>query len=316
MIKTAILQEKSTNGDNTKNNENHASIVNDTTALTDTSKTCDTAKTFDTALWARIQAFTFDPPDAKLTFAFRLARETGWTQAFADQAIQEYRHFLYLAVRAGHPVTPSQDVDEVWHLHLMYTRHYWRVLCRQVLQTDLHHGPSLGGASEHAKYHDLYGRTLESYARIFFETPPAEFWPPVEQRFRPQPRAKVVNPATHWIIAKPVWVKPNWPKLNVMRALTLFWLTLLALTAPPIATGWAATSGRPSENYGPAILLSILGVYGLFRVVRFLTETPAQRIARKQREAERRQNGGSMSSGGCGGDSGSGCGSGCGGGCS
>jgi uncharacterized membrane protein YgcG len=309
MIKNVVLQEPTRNGENAKNHENRVPIVN--TAI-DTANTFDAA-TFDTALWGRIQAFEFDPPEAKLTFAIRLARETGWTAAFAAQAIQEYRRFLYLAVRAGHPVTPSQEVDEVWHLHLMYTRHYWGVLCRQVLQCDLHHGPSLGGASEHAKYHDLYGRTLDSYRLIFSETPPVRLWPAPEQRFTPQPRVGAVDPATHWIIAKPNWAKLSWPKLTLLRGLALFCLTALALGTLPMATSWAA-SGRQSENYGSAIFLSLLGVCGLFKAVRFLTETPAQRTARKAREAERRQNGGSMSSGGCGGDGGgSGCGGGCGG---
>jgi uncharacterized membrane protein YgcG len=314
MIENAGLLEKPNNGENTKNYENYVPSVN---ATTETTTTLDIAN-FDTALWCRIQAFKFDPPDAKLTFAIRLSRETGWTSAFAAQAIQEYRRFLYLAVRAGHPVTPSQEVDEVWHLHLMYTRHYWGVLCRDVLQTDLHHGPSLGGASEHAKYHGLYGRTLDSYARIFGAAPPAEFWPSPTQRFRPTPRVGTVDPATHWIIRKPTW--PLWPKLNVRRGMVLFCLTMLALGAPPMASSWAASNGRHSENYLPAIILSLLGLYGLFKVIRFLTETPSERTARKDREARNRQygdnNGGSMSSGGCGGDGGSGCGGGCGGGCS
>jgi hypothetical protein len=310
MIRIDGLPVNNNNGEKTKNHENRLPSANTIIKLT---------TTFDTALWGRIQAFTFDPPqlnqhDAKLTFAIRLARETGWTPAFADQAIQEYRRFLYLAVRAGHPVTPSQEVDEVWHLHLMYTRHYWGVLCRDVLQTDLHHGPSLGGASEHAKYHDLYRRTLDSYTRIFGASPPAAFWPAAAQRFRPQPRMGSVDPATHWIIRKPSW--PRWRgrnrDINPLRGLVLFCVTALALGAPPIASSWAASSGHRSERHIVVFLLSLLGVYALFAVVRFLTETPAERTARKQREAERRQN----SSGGCGGDSGSGCGGGCGGGCS
>jgi hypothetical protein len=307
MIRIDVLQEtdnlqETNNGEHTKTYENHVPISNTTPDPTETSKT------FDCDLWARIQAFTFDLPDAKLTFAIRLARETGWTAAFTALAIQEYRSFLYLAVRAGHPVTPSQEVDEVWHLHLMYTRHYWGVLCRDVLQTDLHHGPSLGGASEHAKYQDLYGRTLDSYARIFGATPPAEFWPAAELRFRPKPRGGAVDPTTHRIIPK-----PRWPKLNLLRGLAVFCLSALALGAPPIASSWAASSGGKSDGHGPAIMLSLLGIYGLFKVVRFLTETPADRTARKARDAERRQNGGSLSSGGCGGDGGPGCGGGCGG---
>jgi uncharacterized membrane protein YgcG len=302
MIEKDLLQKTNLNGETTKNYENNVPIVN--TAL----------DAFDTELWARIAAFEFDPPDAKLTFAIRLARETGWTPAFAEQAIHEYRRFLYLAVRAGHPVTPSQEVDEVWHLHLMYTRHYWGVLCREVLQYDLHHGPSLGGAAESAKYHDWYDRTLESYTRVFEAAPPTEFWPSAEQRFRPKPKAGAVDPATHWIIAKPAWL--HMPKIKPLKALTLTVLTALALGAPPVASSWAASSGTKSNGHGLAIILSVLGAIGLFRVVRFFVETPAQRTARKEREARNRQNGGSMSSGGCGGDSGCGGGGGCGGGCS
>jgi hypothetical protein len=313
MIKKEFLRESAPSGTDAKNYHTRITVVNNT---------FHPADTFDTALWGRIQSFAFDPPDAKLTFAVRLARETGWTSAFADQAIREYRRFLYLAVRAGHPVTPSQEVDEVWHLHLMYTRHYWGVLCKDVLEHDLHHGPSLGGASEHARYHDLYDRTLDSYARIFGNEPPDGFWPSADQRFRPKPRAAAVDPTTHWIIPKPTWRKPTWlrrPMSNLQRGFALVCFALLTLGAPPVAFSWAAGSGSKSNDHGLAILLSMLGAVGLFKVVRLFAETPAQRSARKQREAERRQNssnGGSMSSGGCGSDGSSGCGSGCGGGCS
>ena len=97
MIKQVILRETANDGENTKNYESRVPAVNFAT---------DPTNPFDTALWARIQTSGFEPPETKFTFAIRLARETDWTLAFADQAIHEYRRFLYLAVRAGHPITP------------------------------------------------------------------------------------------------------------------------------------------------------------------------------------------------------------------
>ena len=36
----------------------------------------------------------------------------------APGAIEEYRKFVFLALVAGHQITPSDQVDQVWHLHL------------------------------------------------------------------------------------------------------------------------------------------------------------------------------------------------------
>ena len=96
--------------------------------------------------WNRLLALDFDAADAELTFSARLARENDWSRRFAARAIEEYRKFCFLAVHAGHPVTPSDEVDQVWHLHLLYSRHYWDALCRDTLETPLHHGPTQGGA--------------------------------------------------------------------------------------------------------------------------------------------------------------------------
>ncbi len=41
----------------------------------------------------------------------------------------EYRRFAFLAATAGHPVTPSDAVDQAWHLHLTYSRDYWDRFC-------------------------------------------------------------------------------------------------------------------------------------------------------------------------------------------
>jgi hypothetical protein len=90
-------------------------------------------------LWQRLAGFRFDNPNAALTFTARLARENGWPIGYADRVVDEYRRFVFLAMTAGHEVTPSDQVDQVWHLHLTYTHkkkiNGWRTKCCLVIST-------------------------------------------------------------------------------------------------------------------------------------------------------------------------------------
>ena len=153
-------------------------------------------------LLARIEAFSLDTPGVALSFTARLARENGWSRVFAARVVEEYKRFAYLAVQAGHPVTPSEEVDQAWHLHMVYTRSYWTKFCGDVLQRPLHHEPTQGGASEGAKFHDWYSRTLESYEREFGHAPPKDIWPDVKQRFATAGQQRWVDLTTHWILPK------------------------------------------------------------------------------------------------------------------
>lgn len=155
------------------------------------------------AVFERLSAFSFDEGDEQLTFANRLARENDWTAAYSQRAIEEYRRFLFLAVAAGHPVTPSDQVDQVWHLHLTYTRSYWDRLCGEVLGGPLHHGPTKGGRSEARKFQDWYEATRDSYQRFFGVAPPTDIWPDPNVRFGNDQRFQRVNTRRNWVIPKP-----------------------------------------------------------------------------------------------------------------
>ncbi len=159
------------------------------------------------ALLKRIQAFQFDEGGEELTFAQRLARENGWSSAFTERAIEEYRRFMFLAVVAGHSVTPSDQVDQVWHLHLTYTRSYWQRWCRVVLRTDVHHGPTKGGRSEREKFHDWYVQTLDSYRLVFEADAPADLWPNSARRFGDDICFQRINTKRNWVVPKPQRVK-------------------------------------------------------------------------------------------------------------
>lgn len=142
----------------------------------------------DDPLWQRIAAHPIGPPDAALSFARRLARENRWTHDYAERVIGEYRRFCYLAMMAGHEMTPSDQVDQAWHLHLTYSRDYWDVFCPQVLGRPLHHGPTAGGPVEKARYFEQYADTLRSYEAAFGPVP-ADIWSPAADRFGRRPRA-------------------------------------------------------------------------------------------------------------------------------
>jgi uncharacterized protein (TIGR04222 family) len=165
------------------------------------------------ALYLRLMQFEIDEPGVELTFAQRLARENGWTIAYAERVICEYKRFLFLAMHAGHVVTPSEQVDQAWHLHLTYTRSYWERLCRQVLGRPLHHGPTKGGAKEQQKYRELYQQTLASYRRCFGCQPPGDIWSDVDTRFGDDLHHRAVNTRRYWIIPK-----PRWPRLARSQA--------------------------------------------------------------------------------------------------
>ncbi|QDH34647.1 hypothetical protein [Porphyrobacter sp. YT40] len=147
----------------------------------------------DDALWQRIADHHIGPPDASLTFAARLARENRWSPDHAERVIGEYKRFCYLAVTAGHPVTPSDAVDQAWHLHLTYSRDYWERFCPDILRADLHHGPTAGGPVERERYYRQYADTLAAYEAAFGAVPPADIWPNAHRRFAVDPGGVRVN---------------------------------------------------------------------------------------------------------------------------
>lgn len=158
----------------------------------------------DTQLWQRLADYEIGPPDADFTFAQRLARENRWSADHAARVINEYKRFCWLACEAGHEVTPSDAVDQAWHLHLTFTRDYWERFCPAVLQMPLHHGPTAGGTTERSRYYDQYAQTLASYEQHFGEAAPADIWPDAHRRFVVDPQAVRVNPADVMIVPRRV----------------------------------------------------------------------------------------------------------------
>ncbi|MGI4760006.1 MAG: TIGR04222 domain-containing membrane protein [Janthinobacterium lividum] len=205
-------------------------------------------------LWNQLVALDLDGT-AALPFSRRLARDNGWPVAFAERVVLEYKRFVYLAATCGHPVTPSDEVDQAWHLHLVYTRSYWDELCGQVLGFALHHGPTQGGAAEGHKFQDWYAATRQSYEAAFGEAPPADIWPPAAVRFGEAPHFRRVNMRGKWLLSKPQLPRWRWPRLGTGR---LSWLALVLLLV--LAGCTARTPLNPFNWYGTEFLLLFWGL--------------------------------------------------------
>ncbi|MDJ0561976.1 MAG: TIGR04222 domain-containing membrane protein [Microcystis sp. M53599_WE4] len=182
-----------------------------------------------TELYKRIQAFALDRPDSQLSFSQRLAKDNGWSLGYTQRAIEEYKKFIFLAVAAGHPVTPSDQIDQVWHLHLTYTRLYWQEFCPKILQTTLHHEPTRGGSSEQLKFGSWYSKTLESYEQFFGHIPPIDIWPKPKDRFGRDLHFIRINTQQSWVLSKPnftVSVKPQLRKIGIFTFLAFLSLMI------------------------------------------------------------------------------------------
>lgn len=103
-----------------------------------------------------------------------MARENGWSIEYSKRVIDEYKKFLYLSIVEKCSLTPSDEVDQAWHLHMIYTQSYWHDLCKNILGTNFHHGPTKGGESEKVKYNDQYNKTLRLYAENFGHDAPSD----------------------------------------------------------------------------------------------------------------------------------------------
>ena len=181
----------------------------------------------DHPIWRALSEHSIGPADAALSFTDRLARENGWTPRHGARVVEEYRRFCFLAATAAHPVTPSDAVDQAWHLHLTYTRDYWERFC-PLLGRPLHHQPTAGGPAELHRFFDQYADTLFAYEQAFGAAPPADIWPDAARRLLRDPQARRVQP-------RDVIVLPRRPALIALAAVLVLVTLLLVRSFADVA---------------------------------------------------------------------------------
>jgi uncharacterized protein (TIGR04222 family) len=201
-------------------------------------------------LWRHLQAYEFDDPTSLLPFRRRLARENGWSDEYTRRVVDEYRRFCLLSVVEPHGASPSEPVDQAWHLHLTYTEEYWKRFCPDVLGRPLHHRPTRGGPAEHERHVAMYQRTLADYRRAFGVEPPSDIWPNAAIRFGRDTRVQRVNLSEHWVVPKPARLRRL---LGVPASLTFAVAGCVVL-----AQAW-----NPFDLAGPQFLVLYVGLYAL-----------------------------------------------------
>jgi hypothetical protein len=98
--------------------------------------------------------------------------------------IEEYAKFMTMIFFSKKPLTPSEEVDYVWHIHQSLTFNY-RFFCSKVFGNFIVHVPTVGGQQESDKHSNMYSETLEFYKFLFKDFPPVGIWPSLEDRFDP-----------------------------------------------------------------------------------------------------------------------------------
>ena len=88
---------------------------------------------------SRLRAFRGSESPGAPRFVDELARDTGWPRDRRRSVAEEYRRFLWIARTPTDLVSPSPEVDQAWHLHLLDTRSYWDGAVPEVLGRALHH---------------------------------------------------------------------------------------------------------------------------------------------------------------------------------
>jgi hypothetical protein len=124
-------------------------------------------------------AFSLDVAGATRSFSVKLEEQQGWTRQYTLRAIEEYKRFMVLAAVSPTEVTPSRTVDQVWHLHLQYSKSYRDEMCAGVLGKQIDHNPermftTRGNTSERCNFtrgflvklhHATYGTFRSSMKR-------------------------------------------------------------------------------------------------------------------------------------------------------
>lgn len=117
----------------------------------------------DRAFLERLMAIDFGP------IAFKLIHPDegeGLTLDQATHAIEQYRRFLFLHHRyPDHSLVPSQEVDRVWHVHILDTAKY-REDCEALFGRFIDHYPyfGMGDVTDRQALEASFAQT-----QIFFE---------------------------------------------------------------------------------------------------------------------------------------------------
>jgi len=81
--------------------------------------------------------------------------------------LTEYKKFLLMSIISQFPIAPSGFVDEVWHLHMLFTREYLET-CKNLKGNVIVHVPLIeNSVSEKENLQEFYQKTVQLYEKTF-----------------------------------------------------------------------------------------------------------------------------------------------------
>jgi hypothetical protein len=104
-----------------------------------------------------------------IAFQLMHSGEGEWTHQRTMQAIAQYRQFLYLIyLYPNRSLVPSQDIDRVWHHHILDTMKYVQD-CQMLFGYFVHHFPYFGlrGESDRHSWQAAVEQTQVSFQEHF-----------------------------------------------------------------------------------------------------------------------------------------------------
>lgn len=236
-------------------------------------------------VYRRIQSYALDDPSQEMGFVWHLMRLTSWSRECCLRAVEEYKKFVFLAAVADHSVVPSDQVDQVWHLHLLDSQAYWEDFCPNVLGLKLHHRPARGGSQERESMHRQYRATIDRY-RQFFGEPPLDLWPPADLRFGSELRWQRA-PVMRRLTARMRFSRPAWLRSGHLPPLSLLGLLACCATASiPVAWASRATGPATSASTDPQVMLLLVLATVVGLALRHLMRRPGTRSAVPRLSAE------------------------------
>lgn len=102
----------------------------------------------------------------------KVQKNQGWDEERLEQAMRDYRQYLYLLQRyPNHPLCPSDDIDQMWHQHILFTVKYAED-CQDIFGYFQHHHPYFGlSRADKANVAQNVRLTISLFEKEFGEAP-------------------------------------------------------------------------------------------------------------------------------------------------
>jgi len=124
-------------------------------------------------LWLKLNMMNAQGMQAFAPVMQMMEKQMGANAEMAARVIEEYRKFLFLAMRAGHQVIPPGLINDVWMMHMQNTQNFWEQLSQMMTER-----PAVGGmdAKTMGSVAEAWTQTLQSYEKFFGTKPPTDIW--------------------------------------------------------------------------------------------------------------------------------------------